>query len=214
MVNLQFSKSLERDVTILQQLPPPTPPENLPHSVTIWVALSPKGLAHFLNDQHRNEQKIDTLALNETKLDDSINRQITDIAGFKQVRLDRSRQGGGVSLYVRDSIQYILRNDIPYSNLELLCIEVQPHKSKPFLVRSARVVRETVPYRRNPAFKSVDICSSGVEESMGWVCTQVVKGVLLLHSWLMVHRIAIKLQLTGKSRLIFNSISPSAYVAA
>ena len=81
-----------------------------------------------------NDLKIDVLALNETKLDDSINRQITKIAGFKQVRLDRSRQGGGVSLYVRDSIQYILRNNIPNSNLELLCIEVQPYKSKPFLL--------------------------------------------------------------------------------
>ena len=81
-----------------------------------------------------NELKIDILALNETKLDESINCQITDIAGFKQVRLDRSRQGGGISLYVKDSIQYILRNDIPNNNLELLCIEVQPHKSKSFLL--------------------------------------------------------------------------------
>ena len=30
-------------------------------------------------------------------------------------------------------MRFILRNDIPNSNLELLCIEVQPHKSKPFL---------------------------------------------------------------------------------
>ena len=79
-----------------------------------------------------NDLDIDILALNETKLDDSINRQITEIA--KQVRLDRSRQGGGVSLYVRDSIEYILRNDIPNSNLELLFIEVQPYKSKPLLL--------------------------------------------------------------------------------
>ena len=76
-----------------------------------------------------NELEIDILALNETKLGDSINRQKTEIAGFKEVRLDRSRQGGGVSLYLRDSIQYILRNDIPNSNLELLCIEVQPIKA-------------------------------------------------------------------------------------
>ena len=81
-----------------------------------------------------NELEIDILVLNETKLYDYINRQITEIAGFKQVRLDRSRQGGGVSLYVRDSIQYILRNNIPNSNLGLLCIEVQPYKGKPFLL--------------------------------------------------------------------------------
>ena len=45
-----------------------------------------------------NELEINILALNETKLDDSINRQITDIARVKQVRLDRSRQGGSASL--------------------------------------------------------------------------------------------------------------------
>ena len=81
-----------------------------------------------------DQLEIDILALNETKLDNSIDCQITDIAGFKQVRRDRSRHSEGVIFYVRDSMRFILRNDIPNSNLELLCIEVQPHKSKPFLL--------------------------------------------------------------------------------
>lgn len=51
-----------------------------------------------------------------------------------QLRIDRSRHGVGVSLYIRDDLKFIPRNDIPKSNLELLCIEVQPHKSKSFLV--------------------------------------------------------------------------------
>ena len=37
-------------------------------------------------------------------------------------------------------------------------------------------------------------------------------GVQLLHSWLMIRRIIIKLRLTGKSRLISNSTSSSAEV--
>ena len=45
-----------------------------------------------------NELEIDILALNETKLDDAIDCHITDIAGFRQVRLDRSRHGGGCNL--------------------------------------------------------------------------------------------------------------------
>ena len=81
-----------------------------------------------------NELEIYMLALKETNLDTFIDCQITDITRFKQVRRDRSRHGGGVTFYVRDSMRFILRNDIPNSNLELLCIEVQPHKSKPFLL--------------------------------------------------------------------------------
>ena len=64
-----------------------------------------------------DQLEIDILALNETKLDNSIDCQI-----------------GGVIFYVRGSMRFIQRNDIPNRNLELLCIEVQPHKSKPFLL--------------------------------------------------------------------------------
>ena len=42
--------------------------------------------------------------------------------------------GGGVSIYVRDSIKYKRRLDIPSDDLELICIEVDPPKSMPFLV--------------------------------------------------------------------------------
>ena len=44
-----------------------------------------------------DQLEIDILALNETKLDNSIDCQITDITGFKQVRHDRSRHGGGAT---------------------------------------------------------------------------------------------------------------------
>ena len=80
------------------------------------------------------ELEIDIVALNETKFDNSVDCQIADIAGFKQVGNDRSRQGGGVTSFVRDSMRFILRNGIPNSNFELLCIEVHPLKSKPFLL--------------------------------------------------------------------------------
>ena len=42
-----------------------------------------------------NELEIDILALNAARLDYSFYRQITDITGFKQVRLDRSRRSVG-----------------------------------------------------------------------------------------------------------------------
>ena len=54
------------------------------------------------------------------------------LPGYQQERLGRTSSGGGVSIYIRDSIK--LRPDVPVDDLEIICIEVEPPKSKPFLV--------------------------------------------------------------------------------
>ena len=77
---------------------------------------------------------IQILALNETKLDLEFPKELTSVAGYQQERLDRTCNGGGVSIHIRDSIKYKRRLDIPTDNLELICIEVKPPKSKSFLV--------------------------------------------------------------------------------
>ena len=77
---------------------------------------------------------IHILALNETNLDDKHPEELTDITGYQQVRLDRTRNGGGVSIYIRESIKFRTRSDIPKNDLELICIEIEPPKSKPFLI--------------------------------------------------------------------------------
>ena len=79
-----------------------------------------------------NDLDIDILALNETKVDSSMHQQITEISDYSQLSLDRSRFGGGVSIYVRNSIKYTSRYDIPHEYLEILCIEVQLSKCMPF----------------------------------------------------------------------------------
>ena len=61
-------------------------------------------------------------------------QKLTEISGYQQQRLDRTFNGGGVSLYVRDSIKMTPRLDLPSEGLELLCVEISPPKSKPFLV--------------------------------------------------------------------------------
>ena len=81
-----------------------------------------------------NNLDIDILALNETKLDSSMHQQITEISGYSQQRLDRSCFGGGVSMYVRNSIIYTSRYDIPHENLEMLCIDVLLPKCRPFFI--------------------------------------------------------------------------------
>ena len=65
------------------------------------------------------------IGTNETKLESSIHQQITDISGDSQQCLDRSQFGGGVSIYVRNTIIFINRKDVPLEDLELLYSEVQ-----------------------------------------------------------------------------------------
>ena len=46
---------------------------------------------------------IHILALNETKLDPEFPKELAGVAGYQQERLDRTCNGGGVSIYIRDS---------------------------------------------------------------------------------------------------------------
>ena len=56
---------------------------------------------------------IHILALNETKLDQKHSEVLTDITWYQQVCLDRTCNGGGVSIYVRESIKFRTRSDVP-----------------------------------------------------------------------------------------------------
>ena len=77
---------------------------------------------------------IHILALNETKLDPNYPKELTSLPGYQQKRLDRTSSGCGVSIYIRDSIKYKLRPDVPVDDFEIICIEVEPPKSKPLIV--------------------------------------------------------------------------------
>ena len=79
---------------------------------------------------------IHILALNETKLDPQYPKEFTAVAGYQQERLDRTCNGGGVSLYVRDSVKFKPRDDVPTDSLELICVEIQPPRSKSYIVVS------------------------------------------------------------------------------
>ena len=67
-------------------------------------------------------------------MDSSIPKELTKVSGYQQLRLDRTCHGGGISIYIRDTINFKPRDDIPGDGLELICIEIEPPKSKPFLV--------------------------------------------------------------------------------
>ena len=74
-----------------------------------------------LNMQH---QYLDILVLNETRLDETISNSEISIDKYTLVRIDRTRHGGGVPMYIRNSINFNLRNDLFFEGLEFLCFEI------------------------------------------------------------------------------------------
>ena len=80
------------------------------------------------------DHDIQIIAINETKLDPSYSTQLSRINGFLHERKDRMSSGGGVSIYIKDSIKCKLQNDIPDCNLELISVEILPPKAKSYFL--------------------------------------------------------------------------------
>ena len=59
---------------------------------------------------------------------------LLNINGYKIEREDRNNRGDGVAFYVKSSINYARRKDIPLDALELVCIEIKPVKASPFII--------------------------------------------------------------------------------
>ena len=75
---------------------------------------------------------IDLIAFNETRPDPNITNNVIHLNDYDIIRKDRSRNGGGVCIYLRSSINYKIRNDLVPSELEAVCIEIIKPHSKPF----------------------------------------------------------------------------------
>ena len=66
----------------------------------------------------------DILSINETKIDDSVPDNEISVAGYHLIRKDRTRHGGGVLMYIRESIPFSERNDLVPTSLEMICVEI------------------------------------------------------------------------------------------
>ncbi len=77
---------------------------------------------------------LDVLAINESKIDDSISDNEIKIPGYALCRKDRNRNGGGVVLYIRDCFSFIERKELIPNQLEMVCIEICRKYGKPFLI--------------------------------------------------------------------------------
>ena len=82
------------------------------------------------------ELGIHILALNETKLDKSIDDSLVNIEGYTIIRHDRDRHEGGVAIYLKDTLldKTTVREDLPNSALELICVEIKPIHAASFVV--------------------------------------------------------------------------------
>lgn len=78
-------------------------------------------------------KSVDILTINETRLDCPFSNAVISIPGSSLKRMDRNRNGGGVALYNRNSINYENIQTLD-ENLELLCVKVIKLKAKPFIV--------------------------------------------------------------------------------
>jgi hypothetical protein len=50
------------------------------------------------------------------------------------VRKDRKRTGGGVAMYIRNSISYKIREDIMPEGLGTITVEIKKPRAKPFFL--------------------------------------------------------------------------------
>ena len=81
---------------------------------------------------------LDLLAINETRLNETIADNEISISGYNIVRRDRplnGQNGGGVCFYVRSNINYIVRADLVSDQLENLSIEIIKPRSNPLLLQ-------------------------------------------------------------------------------
>jgi exonuclease III len=76
----------------------------------------------------------DIVAINETKLDDSISDMQVSVDGHAIIRIYRFRGAGGVAMYVQETLNYREREDLCPHDLELVALEMLKNNSKPFLV--------------------------------------------------------------------------------
>ena len=77
-----------------------------------------------------NEYRIHALCINETKLLSEIKDELLYIEGHKLYRQDRNRDGGGVAVYVIDTLSHTRREDQPISSLGIPSIKITPLRAE------------------------------------------------------------------------------------
>ena len=80
------------------------------------------------------KQPFDILAINETRLDKTVPDSVVNLVGYNFVRQDRNRNGEGVCVYIRTSIEFRGRLDLENDSLEMIALDIKKPNSQSFLV--------------------------------------------------------------------------------
>ena len=81
-----------------------------------------------------DDKQLHALCLSETKLDDTVEDNCIDIDGYQVIRKDRTRHGGGVAMYVHESLMFEFCNDFNVAELESSTIEIRLPFTKPIIL--------------------------------------------------------------------------------
>ena len=76
----------------------------------------------------------DLIAINETRLDETIANSQVILEDYQVIRKDRLRHAGGVCVYIKNSVQFKVRSDKVPDGIEALCIETLNINSRSFYV--------------------------------------------------------------------------------
>ena len=79
-------------------------------------------------------QNPSALCISESKLDNTISDSEIEIENYFIVRNDRSRHGGGVCIYIHNTLAFNVRHDLNHVKLETVWVEILLPKSKPLLL--------------------------------------------------------------------------------
>ena len=71
-----------------------------------------------------NIHEFDVIGVSETHLDQNVVDNDVELCNYTILRNDRNRRGGGVALYVHNSITVLRRADLEQSNIEMLWAEI------------------------------------------------------------------------------------------
>ena len=93
-------------------------------------------LVKHVDEVYMRDEPFDILSINESRLDATIARDTVRIQGYDRVAKHRNREGGGVALYYRSTLNVINRTDLVPAEVEAVCLEIIKPKSKPMFVVS------------------------------------------------------------------------------
>ena len=86
------------------------------HRISSYGRINVNGLGGCLDEAELQPSSlgIHFLAINETKLDKKVLKELSESRGYKQFHLEYNMQRRGVVAYVRNSIKAKLRDDMPF----------------------------------------------------------------------------------------------------